>query len=304
MERTRCRRAGSGTLVEDDRLFDLALARLKRDRDCVARFVGEETFGERAVLINLVTVDREDDVAFPQPGVIRGATSHDLIDVRPLINRQIVCSGADDIQANRRHREVGIDHVPGVGQLLDDPLNGVRRDRKEETLHRSALVVNWDAEGVDTNDLPVDIEQWSTRVAGVDRGVVLNHVDVDLRTATLEREVTIRGAYNPLGDSVSERSHWSPDCQDGLPRTKLVRVGETQRGGRISRNLNNGQVADLVAADQRGVAGCSAREDHHELVGSDDVPARHDVSIVIDDEAGTRTSGLHIVDSAFHDTAG
>ncbi len=75
--------------------------------------------------------------------------------------------------------EVGVDDLSLFDEAVHDLLHRVGGDGKKETLDGISIFAERNPKGVHPDHFTGEIEERSPRVAGVDRGVVLNQVRVD-----------------------------------------------------------------------------------------------------------------------------
>src|ERR1700737_356279 len=134
------------------------------------------------------------DVIGLEPSTLGGTIRIEMgnPDAAVLIELVVAVDAAVDRPGFAGDTEVGANYVPIANQHRDDPLGRVARHREADALrHR-------DDRGVDANHLASGIDEWSARVAGVQRGIRLDDV--------LDGAATLRphGATDGADDTRSE----------------------------------------------------------------------------------------------------
>jgi len=139
-----------------------------------------------------------------------------------------------------------------------------------------------------------DVDQRAARVPGVDAGVGLDKVPVDLLVG--EGHVPLQGTDDPLGDGplIAEGV---ADGEDRLAEHQVGRGADRDRGERAARvDLEDGEVHFLVGLDHPGrQVGAVEEVDLEPLHLVDDMVVGDDEPPAIDDDTGpiplTRASG-------------
>ena len=106
---------------------------------------------------------------------------------------------------------------------------------------------------VDTNHLANGVDERAAGVARIDRGVCLNHVDVDPRPLALRRQISSRSADNPdrhtrlrVGEDEAVRI---ADGDRPLSDHQVARRSEWCDGKVSGVDLEHGEIVGLVDAD-------------------------------------------------------
>ena len=96
-----------------------------------------------------------------------------------------------------------------------------------------------DDDGVDADDLSLEVQQGAAAVSGIDGGVGLEEV---LVAAGIEDPAPVLGADDPLGDGLVEPPRMA-DGHDPLTHFDLVRIAKGHVGeGAFRGDLDHGQV--------------------------------------------------------------
>ena len=156
---------------------------------------------------------------------------------------------------------------------------------------------------VDPDDLALHVEQRPARVAGVDRGVGLDGVDVGL-------VVGVTGGDRAVQRADDARGHGGVEAERGTDGDHLVadddvgRAAQGERGEVGAVDLDHGQVVGPVAPDDLAVDLLAVGEHDgdraavggtgHDVVVGDDVPC------LVVDPAGARAGAVGALDPQGH----
>ncbi len=197
-------------------------------------------------------VDRADDgevadpdelVAGPQPRGLRRAAALDLRDHHAPPVAALLLDGD--------HAVPGGGQPPRAQQLGRDPLDLVDRQGEADPLRPGAH------RHVDPDQLPFDVDQRPTRIPGVDAGVGLDQVAVDLVVG--ERDVAVQGADDPhrdrvlVAEGVADRDH---------------RLAHHQVGGDAQLDRRRADAAGSILRIARSITASNWRSRAGQLVPS------------------------------------
>ena len=173
--------------------------------------------------------------------------------------------------------------------LRDDVLDGVGRNGEPDPdvagRARSRAVLDL---RVDADDLAARVEQRAARVAGIDRGVGLDHV-VD-REAVRSGDEALERAHDSGGRGAVE-PEGIPDRDDRIADADDVGVSDGEWRERTRRGLDaeHCEIRGRVGSDDLGLDRVAVREADGDLTRvAYDVVVRDDVAGLVDDEARSR----------------
>ncbi len=171
------------------------------------------------------------------------------------------------------------------GQLVVNLDYGLRGQRKTHTRIGVGLAQN---RGIDADHFPVHVDQRPAGVAGVDRGISLNK----------SLELAAGHDVAPFGRNDSRRhglrqAERTANGQNPVAHLHAVGIAHLRRRQRaVNVDLDHGQIGFLIGADDLGVMLHAWRiilKPHANAVRLfDHVPVGHDISLGIDDYAGTQ----------------
>src|SRR6266702_1061006 len=112
---------------------------------------------------------------------------------------------------------------------------------------------------VHANDFANSIDERPARIARVDRGVGLNHVDVDAGSLALRSEISSRSADDSDRHARlsvgKDEPVWIADCDRPLANHQVAGGAEWRNGEILGVDLEHGEIVCLVDSHQaRGVA--------------------------------------------------
>ena len=221
-----------------------------------------------------LAVDCDDDIALLEAGALGGrivvgeSLDHGALDVRKL----------DVLRVLRPHRQHGNPQhraldVTGRNQLRHDGAGEVDRDCKPVA-------------GIESG-LTGDVDQRSSRVTGIDRGVCLNEVLNRVAALVQSGEQPPFGAHDPGRNRKRECfAERIADGQDPVADLRGIGVPQVHRRQPGSLNLDYRNVRGRIGTD--GLCGKLAVviQAHRNAVGAlDDVVVREDVAILRYNEA-------------------
>ena len=246
-----------------------------------------EGIGRHDVLV----VDLGDDVALLQARLVGRAVTLDAADVGALAHRELRALGVLGVDRGQRGTQVG------VGDLLarDDGLGDLDRvvavDGKAHSRTRARAALD---DRVDADELALVVHQRATRVAGVDGRVGLNQVGVD-RAARVRRQHrrAVQRADNACRDGLVEAVGAS-DRHDPVANHELGGVANLDRGdlGVPKVDVDHGEVARAVGAQDRAVVALAVDGDRDGLGAVDDVVVGEDVAVLVQDDARADAGAL------------
>ena len=100
---------------------------------------------------------------------------------------------------------------------------------------------------VDTNNVPVDVDQWSAAVAGIDRSVCLQEVLICNRTVFRQCEIASAGGTDNSHRDRLTQAERAAHSQNEAADAKSITVAPLAGGGRKVINLDNGDICFRVA---------------------------------------------------------
>ncbi|MDF3039254.1 MAG: hypothetical protein K0Q71_1960 [Thermomicrobiales bacterium] len=192
-----------------------------------------------------------------------------------------------DLPVLRGDTEEGAPHAPFVDEEAGHPARGVDRHREADALRPL------DDGGIDPDHAPAGVNQRSSRVAGVERGVGLDDILDQPATAGAQRAPQRRD--DPSRDGRLE-AEGVADGDDELARFESIRIAELGRGQTAHRRLDHRQIGLRVVADHACGQGPPVGEGDFQTPGPlDDVAIGEDVAVGGDDDA--RPAAGHGVDA-------
>ena len=173
-----------------------------------------------------------------------------------------------------------------IDELVHDLAGHVDRDGKTDA---DIAAAGRQDRRIDADDPALQVDQWTARIAGVDRRVGLDEILVafDAETAAPERADDARGHGLAETERVADRQHEIADLQP-------VGIADRDRGQTSGGNLQHGDVGVGVAADQfRGQPPIVLGGDFDAVCILDDVRIGHHIALRgVDDH--TRTGRLRL----------
>src|SRR5581483_5456117 len=172
-----------------------------------------------------------------------------------------------------------------LAELIDHPGHGLRRHRKADA-DRAA---RWrDDRRVDADDLAVEIEQRTTGVAAIDRGVGLDVIIIRPRI-----DIAVTGRDDAGGHGAAETKRVA-DRDHPLAEPQRVGVAELHGDQRLVRlEAQQREIRAFVAADDLSLVLAAVVQNDVDLVGvGDHVVVGDDQPRRVDDEAGTERVDL------------
>jgi hypothetical protein len=262
---------GAGLAVAEDAELDLGAGGYIRDGDL-----------ELAAVENLLAVELGDDVSAFKAGVRGGGVGCDLGDDGPggvLEVEEVGVFRGDVVNADA---EVAVVDAAGLDDLLRDGVGDLSGDGEAGAGEGAAV---GDDEGVDADEFTVGVDEGSAGVAGVDGGVGLD-VAAGLAGVVGVGVLTVDGADDAAGDGELEVAEGAAEGEDGLAGLETGGVAPGDGGEIVRVDLDDGEVGELVDADDLGVQDAAVMESDLDLRGSvDDVVVGDDVAVGRDDDA-------------------
>ncbi len=144
---------------------------------------------------------------------------------------------------------------------------------------------------VDADHVAVDVQKRSARIAGIDAGVGLDKVVVELGVAHLDR--AMQRADNAAGHRMFIAVGVA-DRDDGFARHQIGRGANGNHGQRIPRfDFDDGQIGIQIAGDQLGHVAAAVGQGDDDLADAlDNVMVGDDVSARVDHHAGAHAVDL------------
>ena len=172
------------------------------------------------------------------------------------------------------HRRLAVDNL--VGNVL----GVVNRNGKAHARAGARIALD---ERVNTHKLAIVVDERAAGVARVDGGVGLH--ELDARVTVAERAV--EGADNAARHAALElKAHRVADGDGRLADDNLVGVRKRCRRQVFGVDLDDGEVRDLIRADDLALEATAIGQRDDELLGAvDDVVVRDDVAVTLEDDA-------------------
>ncbi len=255
--------------------FQLDIGTCAQDTDGVA---------QGAAILDLATVDPDDDVARADARFLRGRPRQHLghHGTPMMLESEGLCQVP--CQILHHHAQLSTLHLAVPGQLGGDRLDHVGRDGETD----SHVPGSSDDGGIDTNELAPGGHQCAPGITGVDGGIGLDEVLV-----ALDAEV---GTSQGTDDAVGHRLAQAEGIADGhhkITHFQAFRVGQGQLGELVALDLQQGDVHGRVGSEQFRLEAALIAQGHGDLIGilDDMVVGDHPALPRIHDHPGTETLG-------------
>ncbi len=235
-----------------------------------------------AAVDDLLAVEFAQHVAALQSGTACGRVRRDLADDRARRVGQVEEAGVLRRHVVHADAEVAVMHGAGLDDRLGRGAGDLRGNGESCTGERA---VAGNDERVDADQFAVRVDQRSAGVAGVDGGVGLDEV------ARFARVVAVRvGPVERADDAARDRelevAEGAAEGEHGLAGMQLRRVAPGDAGQVVRVDLDDGEVVELVDADQLGGKDAAVIEGDVDLHGAvDDVVVGEDVAVGREDDA-------------------
>ena len=236
---------------------------------------------DHAVFVNRRAARRVLQARLPRRASRIGAGHDDAA----RVVRQVERLNVAEVDVLPADAEVAVLHRATADQRLRDPLRQVGRDSEADAGIAARLAQNL---RVHADHLPVEIEQRAAAVAGVDRGIRLDHradlILVEAFNAPPQRADDARRHRPRLVEGAADGDHFLTDEQ-------RVRIGERERAELFRRevNLDDGEVGIEVDADDFTAHNRAVDEvDFYPRRAFDNVRVGNDVPFGVDHKAGAR----------------
>src|SRR5579864_4479511 len=228
-------------------------------------------------LLHRLAVELENHVARLDAGPCRGAAFLNTRHQRPLRLRQAERIGEPLIDILDHDTQLAPRDMAMRFELIADVHRHIDRDRERDALIATRASVDL---RVDPYDLTAHVEQWPTRVAGVDRHIGLNewHVPGVWQGAAL-------GTHDAGGDAVLE-TEGRTDGNHPLTHLEIMGIAQLDRRQILGRDLDDRDIALGIDADDLGGVFAPISQAHRDLARAvDHVCVGQNRSVGTHDEA-------------------
>ena len=176
-------------------------------------------------------------------------------------------------------------------QILRDALHPIDGNREAQTDGASARRVD---RAVHADDFTERVHQWAAGVAGIDRGVGLDHVDVHAAPLDLAHQIAPRAADHAGRDArfrvAEEESVRIADRDGPFADDEIIGYAERRDGQALRVDPQDREVVRLIDSDDLGRIGRAVAQGHLHRGGTGhDVRVRDDHSVRTDDEPGPQS---------------